>query len=73
MHGDLCKHLGIDSSTDHPDTVSVDRVLIRLCLICVYVRAVQKVLVTLKQSVYIIVEGYATLMHSLKLYAPRMR
>ena len=19
MHGDLCKHLGIDSSTDHPD------------------------------------------------------
>ena len=21
MHGDLCKHLGIDSSTDHPDRV----------------------------------------------------
>ena len=20
VHGDLCKHLGIDSSTDHPDT-----------------------------------------------------
>ena len=19
VHGDLCKHLGIDSSTDHPD------------------------------------------------------
>ena len=22
MHGDLCKHLGIDSSTDHPDRYS---------------------------------------------------
>ena len=22
MHGDLCKHLGIDSSTDHPDQYS---------------------------------------------------
>ena len=22
MHGDLCKHLGIDSSTDHPDRFS---------------------------------------------------
>ena len=23
MHGDLCKHLGIDSSTDHPDRYRV--------------------------------------------------
>ena len=23
VHGDLCKHLGIDSSTDHPDVCSV--------------------------------------------------
>ena len=22
VHGDLCKHLGIDSSTDHPDRYS---------------------------------------------------
>ena len=22
MHGDLCKHLGINSSTDHPDQYS---------------------------------------------------
>ena len=22
MHGDICKHLGIDSSTDHPDRYS---------------------------------------------------
>ena len=22
VHGDLCKHLGIDSSTDHPDQYS---------------------------------------------------
>ena len=22
-HGDLCKHLGIDSSTDHPDLYSI--------------------------------------------------
>ena len=22
MHGDLCKHLGMDSSTDHPDRYS---------------------------------------------------
>ena len=22
VHGDLCKHLGIDSSTDHPDPYS---------------------------------------------------
>ena len=22
VHGDLCKHLGIDSSTDHPDGYS---------------------------------------------------
>ena len=22
MHGDLCKHIGIDSSTDHPDRYS---------------------------------------------------
>ena len=22
VHGDLCKHLGIDSSTDHPDRCS---------------------------------------------------
>ena len=22
VHGDLCKHLGIDSSTDHPDWYS---------------------------------------------------
>ena len=23
MYGDLCKHLGIDSSTDHPDRILV--------------------------------------------------
>ena len=23
VHGDLCKHLGIDSSTDHPDRYSI--------------------------------------------------
>ena len=23
VHGDLCKHLGIDSSTDHPDRVPI--------------------------------------------------
>ena len=24
MHGDLCKHLGIDSSTDHPDSLKLE-------------------------------------------------
>ena len=23
MHGDLCKHLGIESSTDHPEVLAI--------------------------------------------------
>ena len=35
MHGDLCKHLGIDSSTDHPDRYSnlfLNAYIIAMCM-----------------------------------------
>ena len=30
MHGDLCKHLGIDSSTDHPIIYQCDKWFIEI-------------------------------------------